>query len=192
MSACSAAACSAFSTLDPQTCNWALFGCLQTESNTSAEDGARVVEAVEAPSTVAQLKAAKNEAELKGMRAAHVRDGAALVRYFSWLEATLHGNGGGGGEAGAQGVDECFAADKLEGLRADECICDSASASAPTFVSPSFDTISAFGGNGAIVHYKPEKETCSVLEANGVYLCDSGGQYLDGTTDITRTVRFVF
>lgn len=55
---------------------------------------------------------------------------------------------------------------------------------------PSFDTISSIGANGAIIHYKPEKETAALLKPNLVYLCDSGGQYLDGTTDITRTLHF--
>jgi Xaa-Pro aminopeptidase len=57
-------------------------------------------------------------------------------------------------------------------------------------MGPSFDTISSSGPNGAIIHYKPEKDSCSIISKDQVYLCDSGGQFLDGTTDITRTLHF--
>lgn len=126
---------------------------------------------VEARSPIADAKAIKNEAELKGMRDCHVRDGAALNEYFAWLEQQL-----------TSGVvlDEVQAADKLEECRAKQ----------KHFVGLSFPTISSTGANGAIIHYEPERGSCSIIDPNAVYLCDSGAQYLDGTTDVTRTWHF--
>jgi Xaa-Pro aminopeptidase len=177
--------------LDPQQCNWALYECLASSSAepNSGDEPTAAAKIVEGPSVVTELKAAKNDYELGGMRAAHIRDGAALVRYFAWLEGALQSG---------QEIDECSADDVLESLRADECDnnCRSGGEGQPSvgggrlFVSPSFDTISAMGPNGAIVHYKPEPATCSVLHTTSLYLCDSGGQYLDGTTDCTRTMHF--
>lgn len=105
------------------------------------------------------------------MRQCHLRDGAALVHYFAWLEKQL--------AAGVQ-LDEVDAADKLEQFRAAQA----------DYVGLSFDTISATGSNGAIIHYKPEKGTCKIIDPTKIYLCDSGGQYKDGTTDVTRTYHF--
>ncbi|ORX52863.1 Creatinase/aminopeptidase [Hesseltinella vesiculosa] len=122
-------------------------------------------------SYITDLKAIKNEAELKGMRDCHIRDGAALVAYFAWLEKQL--------KAGVT-LDEVDGADRLEQFRAAQ----------PQFVGLSFDTISSTGSNGAIIHYKPEKGECKVIDPSLVYLCDSGGQYKDGTTDVTRTLHF--
>lgn len=116
-------------------------------------------------------KAIKNEAELNGMRECHLRDGAALVRFFAWLEKQL--------ASGVQ-LDEVDAADQLEKFRAEQ----------RDYVGLSFDTISATGSNGAIIHYKPEKGNCKVIDPKQIYLCDSGGQYRDGTTDVTRTYHF--
>jgi Xaa-Pro aminopeptidase len=173
--------------LDPQQCNWALYECLTSAPAVldGGEQRSAAATVVEAPSVITQLKAAKNEHELSGMRAAHIRDGAALVRYFSWLEGVL--------QSGEEEVDECSAADVLKAIRADECQEEDGghdNGEEGLFVSPSFDTISGMGANGAIVHYKAEPSTCSALHASGMYLCDSGGQYLDGTTDCTRTVHF--
>jgi Xaa-Pro aminopeptidase len=113
-------------------------------------------------------KARKNPVELDGMRTAHRRDGGALVRFFSWLDAA----------ATDGGVDEMAAADHLETLRG----------SGPHFMGLSFPTISGSGPNGAIVHYRVTPETNRRLEPGSLYLVDSGGQYLDGTTDVTRTI----
>ncbi|KAI1354563.1 aminopeptidase-like protein [Xylaria sp. FL0043] len=126
----------------------------------------------EARSPLADAKAIKNETELEGMRACHIRDGAALIEYFAWLEDQL--------VTKKATIDEVEAADKLEAYRAKH----------ENFVGLSFDTISSTGPNAAVIHYKPEKGSCSVIDPAAIYLCDSGAQYLDGTTDTTRTLHF--
>ncbi len=113
-------------------------------------------------------KACKNTAELAGIRAAHIRDGAALSSFLCWLsKSVLEG-----------AVDELEAAEKLYKFRAKD----------KKFRGPSFDTISAAGSNGAIVHYRANKKTNKELTSSSLYLVDSGAQYMDGTTDVTRTV----
>ena len=113
-------------------------------------------------------KACKNSAEIAGIRAAHIRDGAALSRFLCWLSET----------APDGGVDELSAAAKLYDFRA----------GGEYFHGLSFDTISGAGSNGAIVHYRVTDSTNRALEPGMLYLVDSGAQYLDGTTDVTRTV----
>jgi len=113
-------------------------------------------------------KACKNDAELEGFRASHRRDGAAVVRFLAWLEDTAAGGD----------LTEMAAAERLEAFRAESDL----------FRGASFETISGAGPNGAIVHYRCTPETDRKLEAGSLYLVDSGAQYLDGTTDITRTV----
>ncbi|KAK3811248.1 MAG: Creatinase/aminopeptidase [Benniella sp.] len=125
----------------------------------------------EARSPVTDAKAIKNDAELEGMRQCHLRDSAALISYFAWLEEQL---------ANGVELDEADGAARLEQFRAEQA----------GFVGLSFDTISSTGPNGAIIHYKPEKPTAARINADLVYLCDSGGQYIDGTTDVTRTLHF--
>ena len=113
-------------------------------------------------------KARKNAVELDGIRNAHRRDGAAMARFLAWIaDAAAKG-----------GVTESLAADRLERERAADA----------TYRGPSFATISGAGPNGAIVHYRVSAATDRPLEKNSLYLVDSGGQYPDGTTDITRTV----
>ncbi|KAJ5176737.1 Xaa-Pro aminopeptidase P [Penicillium canariense] len=126
----------------------------------------------EARSPIADAKAVKNEVELEGMRACHIRDGAALTEYFAWLQNELINK--------KTVLDEVDAADKLEQIRTKHDF----------FSGLSFDTISSTGPNGAVIHYKPEKGSCSVIDPTAIYLCDSGCQYLDGTTDTTRTFHF--
>ncbi|KAI1420570.1 aminopeptidase-like protein [Xylaria sp. FL1777] len=126
----------------------------------------------EARSPLADAKAIKNETELEGMRACHIRDGAALIEYFAWLEDQL--------VVKKAVIDEVEAADRLEAYRAKH----------DNFVGLSFDTISSTGPNAAVIHYKPEKGSCSTIDPTAIYLCDSGAQYLDGTTDTTRTLHF--
>jgi Xaa-Pro aminopeptidase len=116
----------------------------------------------------AKPKACKNTAELNGARAAHRRDGAALVRFLHWLHEA----------APAGGLSELKAAAHLAALRA----------GGEHYRGPSFETISGAGPNGAIVHYRVTPESNRKLETGSLYLVDSGGQYLDGTTDVTRTV----
>lgn len=110
-------------------------------------------------------KACKNAVELAGARAAHRRDGAALVRFLAWLD-------------GREGVDELAAADRLEEFRR----------RGELFRGLSFPTIAGAGPNGAIVHYRSTPATNRRLEQGALFLLDSGAQYLDGTTDVTRTV----
>ncbi|XP_035781767.1 xaa-Pro aminopeptidase ApepP-like [Anopheles albimanus] len=122
-------------------------------------------------SVVAKLKAVKNAVEAEGMRRAHVRDGAAVVRYLHWLEATV-------GRPDAPNVTELSGAAQLHAFRRQQDL----------FVDLSFTAISAFGANGAIVHYSPTPDTDVPITRDGIYLIDSGGQYLDGTTDVTRSI----
>ena len=119
-------------------------------------------------SPVVLFKAIKNETELQGFKNCHIRDGAAMVKFLHWLEKTVPEGG----------VTEISAAEKLESFRAEQEL----------YQGPSFGTISAYGEHGAIVHYTSSPETDVELKSEGIYLIDSGGQYLDGTTDITRTV----
>ena len=113
-------------------------------------------------------KARKNAAEIAGTRAAHLRDGAAVCRFLAWLDAR-----GASGE-----IDEIAAAEQLETFRRET----------GALKDISFDTISGAGPNGAIVHYRVTQSTSRTLEPGSLYLVDSGAQYADGTTDITRTV----
>jgi Xaa-Pro aminopeptidase len=113
-------------------------------------------------------KACKNPQEVEGMRKAHVRDGVAMVRFLAWLET----------HAATGELTEIEAAETLEGFRrATGCLSD-----------VSFDTISGAGSNGAIVHYRVTRKTNRVIGKNEMFLVDSGAQYPDGTTDVTRTV----
>ena len=123
-------------------------------------------------SLIGDAKAIKNETEREGMRQCHIRDGAALSEYFAWLEHELTEK--------KTTLDEVQAADKLEEIRA----------KGSKFVGLSFPTISSTGPNAAVIHYKPEPGNCSTIDAAKIYLCDSGAQYLDGTTDTTRTLHF--
>ncbi|KAF1813193.1 aminopeptidase-like protein [Eremomyces bilateralis CBS 781.70] len=128
------------------------------------------VEEIRSP--IGDVKAIKNDVELEGMRACHIRDGAALIEFFAWLEDQLLAKGAR--------PDEVDAADELEKIRSKH----------EHFVGLSFDTISSTGPNAAVIHYKPLKGACSVIDPSAVYLCDSGAQYTDGTTDTTRTLHF--
>lgn len=128
------------------------------------------VEDVRSP--IGDSKAVKNETEMEGMRACHIRDGSALIEYFAWLEHQII--------VEKATIDEVTAADKLEELRSKQ----------KHFVGLSFDTISSTGANAAVIHYMPERGNCSIIDPKAVYLCDSGAQYYDGTTDTTRTLHF--
>ncbi|EKO3849762.1 aminopeptidase P family protein [Vibrio harveyi] len=115
-------------------------------------------------------KAAKNAVEIAGMKACHIRDGVAMSKFLSWLDAEV---------VAGNLHDEATLADKLEAFRSED----------PTLMDLSFDTISAAGDNAAMCHYNHENQPePGKLELNTLYLVDSGGQYLDGTTDITRTI----
>lgn len=113
-------------------------------------------------------KAAKNAVEIAGTKAAHRRDGVALVRFLRWFDE----------EAPKGGLDELTVVETLLAFRRQ----------VSDFRGPSFDTISGAGPNGAIVHYRANAKTNRRIEKDSVFLLDSGGQYVDGTTDITRTL----
>ena len=144
--------------VDPATVGVAV---LQTVS----EAGATVARRAD-PCTLPKAK--KNAVELAGVRAAHLRDGAALTRFLAWIDR----------EGPTGKIDELAAADRLEAFRAET----------GALQDLSFDTISGSGPNGAIVHYRVTADTNRRIEAGTLYLIDSGAQYLDGTTDVTRTV----
>jgi len=122
---------------------------------------------IEADDPCILAKASKNHAELDGARTAHVRDGVALCRFLAWLDRTAPGK-----------ITELSAAEKLLSFRKQQEL----------FQQPSFATISGAGPNGAVVHYGVSEESSRDFENNMMYLVDSGGQYLDGTTDVTRTI----
>jgi Xaa-Pro aminopeptidase len=123
---------------------------------------------IEVPDPCTLFKAKKNSVELQGARNAQARDGAALCRFLAWLDANVPSGK----------LDELGASDKLEAFRRETNLFDDSS----------FDTISGAGPNGAIVHYRATPETNRALLPGTLYLVDSGAQYEDGTTDVTRTV----
>ena len=124
---------------------------------------------IEGISPANHLKSIKNEAEIKGFRNAVLKDGIAMTKFYFWLEKML--------KAGEK-VTELSAAAKLTALRSEQ----------PQYVMDSFASISSYGPHGAVVHYSPTPETDTELKTDSLYLLDSGAQYLDGTTDITRTI----
>lgn len=125
-------------------------------------------EIVTMPSPVPALKAVKNEAEIRGFRNAMLKDGIAMVKFLKWLKPAV--------EAGNE--TEISLDDKLTSLRAEQ----------PLFKGKSFETIVGYEAHGAIVHYEATPETNIPVKPHGLVLIDSGGQYQDGTTDITRTI----
>lgn len=124
-------------------------------------------ERVEDESPVKRMKTVKNPTEMAGLRSAMLRDGIAMVKFLKWLEERGEGN-----------ETELSVDRKLTALRAEQ----------PLYRDLSFDTIAAYGAHGAIVHYEATTQTDCPLEPRGLLLLDSGAQYLDGTTDITRTI----
>ena len=143
--------------LDPETAAWAIARKLGGSSKI-----------IEGADPCIAVKAAKTSAELTATKAAHRRDGAAMVRFLSWLDR----------EAPQGTVDEITAVKKLEACRAEN----------GDLLELSFDTISGSGPNGAIVHYRVTTATNRPLKSGELFLVDSGAQYIDGTTDVTRTI----
>ena len=135
-----------------------------------------VREIVEAESPVARMKTVKNATEIEGMRQAMLKDGIAMVKFLKWLEEIY---GYYKSHKTYKSYETELSVDRqLTALRAEQ----------PLFRDISFDTIAAYGEHGAIVHYEPTAETDIPLKPEGLLLLDSGAQYLDGTTDITRTI----
>lgn len=124
---------------------------------------------IEGISPASHLKSIKNETEIEGFRKAVTKDGVALTRFFKWLEEEI---------AAGNKVTEISASDKLTALRAEQ----------PQYIMDSFSTICGYAEHGAIVHYEATPETDVPLKPKSLLLIDSGAQYLDGTTDITRTI----
>ena len=151
--------------LDPNTSNWNLLASLP-----------QTCEVVEHCSLIAPMKAIKNEAEIRGFRNAMIRDGVAMVKFLHWLKQTMKNCQLS--TVNCQLPTEISIDKKLTALRAEQ----------PLFRDISFDTIAAYGPHGAIVHYEATPETDVKLEPKGLLLLDSGAQYQDGTTDITRTI----
>ena len=131
----------------------------------SVPDGA---ETLDRPSPIQLMKAMKTPAEQENERLAHIKDGVAVTRFLYWLKHAV----------GKEPITELSAAKKLESLRAE----------GEHYLEQSFDPILAYGAHGAIVHYEPTEETDIPMEPHGLCLADTGAQYLEGTTDITRTV----
>jgi Xaa-Pro aminopeptidase len=123
------------------------------------------------PAFVEQYKAIKNDIEIRGFRNAYLRDGAAMVRFFAWLDEKMRNN---------EPVTEWGAAQRLSDFRRQN----------EYFICLAYENISATGGNAALPHYSPTRGTASFINTTTPYLNDSGGNYLDGTCDTTRTVHF--
>ncbi len=138
------------------------------ETNYTLSKSARCQEVVRASSPIPAMKSVKNAVEIEGFRKAMIRDGVALVKFLKWLKPAV--------EAGGQ--TEISLDKKLTALRAEQ----------PLFKDISFDTIAGYQEHGAIVHYEATPETDAAIQPKGLILIDSGAQYLDGTTDITRTI----
>lgn len=144
------------------------FRVLKELQKICAEEGAQAGTSLlnkENPTTL--MKSIKNETELKHTRRAHIKDAVAVTKFMYWLKKNI----------GSIPMDEVSVAEKIDGLRAQQ----------EGFIELSFPTISAYGINGAIIHYGAQKETCAALKPEGMLMIDSGGHYIDGTTDITRT-----
>ena len=122
---------------------------------------------IEEMNPCATMKAVKNATEIENMRKAHLKDGIAVTKFMYWLKHTI----------GTCDMTEMTAAHKIEELRAEQ----------GNYIEPSFVTIAAYKENAAMCHYHPSDEVCKKLKPEGLLLVDSGGQYLEGTTDITRT-----
>ncbi|MEJ0013394.1 MAG: aminopeptidase P family protein [Bauldia sp.] len=149
--------------IDPQTTSQAVAGAVTAAGGMLVEGSDPVV----------LPRARKNATEIAGIRRAHVRDGAAMVRFLAWFD-----------REGASGrYDEIALSDKLREFRADTATKDGSE-----LVDLSFDSISGAGPNGAVIHYRASPESARVLRPGELYLIDSGAQYRDGTTDITRTI----
>lgn len=121
------------------------------------------------PSPAVLLKAVKNQAEIENIRYAHLLDGVAVTKFMYWLKTNI----------GKTKITEADAANYVDSLRR--------KIGGKHFIAPSFDTISAYNANAAMMHYSADSENCAVLEPKGILLVDSGGHYFEGTTDITRT-----
>ena len=145
--------------VDKAGTNWAVYQALEQNPNFTLLPGTDPIQA---------LKGIKNPVEIENIKKAHIKDGVAMVRFQMWLEQQL---------AAGAAITEVDVDEKLLELRAAQ----------PGNLGASFGTIAAYGANAAMMHYHATPEACATLEPKGFLLVDSGGQYMDGTTDITRT-----
>ena len=153
--------------LDPDEVNYALYEAVRRQ-----ESGVRsATEIVEEESPVKRMKTVKNEREIAGFRSAMLKDGIAMTKFLYWLSGYI-------GKPEISQLTEISIDEKLTSLRAEQ----------PLYRDISFDTIAGYGAHAAIVHYEATPETDIPLQPKGLLLLDSGAQYLDGTTDITRTI----
>lgn len=146
--------------VDQNDCNYKVYNSMNKDN------------VIQTPDLIGEIKFVKNETQIKGYRASQIRDGAALAKFFSWMEDELVNKN--------SKITEYEGTLELEKCRSEQDM----------FMGLSFDTILSTGANGAIIHYKPDAEKSSTLDPKEVILCDSGGHYLDGTTDTTRTMHF--
>jgi Xaa-Pro aminopeptidase len=145
--------------VDSSTLNYSVYSSIKSEKNEIILD----------KSPILLLKAIKNQIEIEGFRNSHIRDGVALTKFLFWLESEFE----------KKELNEIDVSNKLLEFRKKQDL----------FFSESFDTISAFGPNASIIHYKPTSKTCLKIDNSNFFLLDSGAQYLDGTTDVTRTIH---
>lgn len=138
-----------------------------SKTNTAVHSAIKV-KTVEAMDITTKLKSMKNEIEVENLRSAMVRDGVAMVKFITWIKKTIK----------TRTITEIEASDKLEEIRRE----------GENFYDLSFNSISAYRGNASMPHYNATKENQATIMAESLYLIDSGAQYLDGTTDITRTL----
>ena len=154
--------------LDPDEINYTLY---EVVKNKGKMNDLQKTEIVEEESPVKRMKTVKNETEIAGFRSAMLKDGIALVKFLHWLSGYI-------GKPEISQLTEISIDEKLTSLRAEQ----------PLYRDISFDTIAGYGAHAAIVHYEATPETDIPLQPKGLLLLDSGAQYLDGTTDITRTI----
>lgn len=145
--------------LDSGSCNYTLISKIDND-----------ITVIDKETPVSKMKVVKNDTEIACTKDAHIRDGVAVTKLIKWLKDAVR--------SGEHSLTEIGVADKLHGFRSEQ----------DGFIEESFETISAYGPNGAIVHYAPTEETNADVKPEGFLLLDSGGQYIDGTTDITRTI----
>ena len=147
--------------MDLAQANWRIY---------DASGGEKAVTPMVSP--LALFKSIKNSEELKGVRESHIRDGVALTAFLCWLEKEV--------QSKPRSLTEYDVAVEVEKFRGKMAY----------HQGPSFASVSGYGPNGAVIHYKPEKDTALPIDTDSLFLLDSGGQYLDGTTDVTRTLHF--
>ena len=154
--------------LDPDEVNYRLYEIVKSKGRMNDFPKTEIVEA---ESPVKRMKTIKNETEIAGFRSAMLKDGIAMTKFLCWLSGYI-------GKSEISELTEIGIDQKLTSLRAEQ----------PLYRDISFDTIAGYGSHAAIVHYEATPETDIPLQPKGMLLLDSGAQYLDGTTDITRTI----